>query len=203
ISLKNYPNYERKDEMLFVVAYNMYEAGQKTEAIRSYNTLIKQYPQSRFVPDAYVQMGEHFFTSNDLTGARAAFEKPASFRLPKLYPFAVYKMLEAEAPAHVRAPAWQQKILLAYDKLNKRDKVVQEMKRLVADYGPKSPWAQANAEQKGAIAEANDLAESALRELVQDYHQEAIKTKSVATYKLARDIYKQYVETFPGSETAE
>ena len=300
IILKNYPGYERKDEVLFVVAYNLYEAGQKQEAIQNYNTLIKQYPRSRFVPDAYVQMGEHFFTSNDLTRARAAFEKAASFKLPKLYPFAVYKLawcdynageyqgsidkfkeviayseaqaaapgqrdriqlksealkdivlayaqidaidsasvylkekggdkaldyinklaatyfetgkfdqairvyknLEADAPTHVRAPAWQQKILLAYDKLNKRDKVLQEMKRLVADYGPSSAWARANAEQKGAIAEANDLAESALRELVQDYHQEAIKTKSVATYRLARDIYRQYLETFPESETA-
>jgi TolA-binding protein len=300
IILKTYPNYQRKDEVLFVVAYNLYEAGQKQEAIQNYNTLIKQYPQSRLVPDAYVQMGEHFFTANDLTRARAAFEKAASFKLPKLYPFAVYKLawcdynageyqgsierfkevityseqqqrapgvrdriqlkaealkdivlayaqidaidsasvylkekggdksldyinklaatyfetgkfdqairvyknLEAEAPTHVRAPAWQQKILLAYDKLNKRDKVVQEMKRLVADYGPNSPWARANAEQKGAIAEANDLAESALRELVQDYHQEAIKTKSVATYRLARDIYRQYLETFPEAETS-
>ena len=286
IILKNYPSYERKDEVLFVVAYNLYEAGRKQDAIENYNTLIKQYPQSKFVPDAYVQMGEHFFQANDLTRARAAFEKAASFKLPKLYPFAlyklawcdynageyqgaidkfkeviayaeggstdriqlrnealkdivlayaqidaidsasaylhqkggekavdyvnklaatyfesgkfdqairVYKMLEAEAPTHVRAPAWQQKVLLAYDKLNKRDKVVQEMKRLVADYGPASAWAKANAEQKGALAEANELAESALRELVQDYHQEAIKTKSVATYKLARDIYRQYL----------
>ena len=300
VILKDYPTYPRKDEVLFVVAYNLYESGSKAEAIQSYNTLIKQYPQSRFVPDAYVQMGEHYFQSNDLTRARAAFEKAAAFKLPKLYPFAIYKLawcdynaqeyngsiakfkeviaysetqadkagtrdriqlknealkdvvlayaqidaidsavtylkekggpkaldyvnklaatffdtgkfdqairvyreLETEAPAHVRAPAWQQKILLAYDKLNKRDRVVAEMKRLVADYGPQSAWARANAEQKGALAEASDLAESALRELVQDYHQEAIKTKSVATYKLARDIYKQYLETFPDAETA-
>jgi TolA-binding protein/HAMP domain-containing protein len=298
--LKNYPSYPRKDEVLFVVAYNLYESGSKAEAIQNYNTLIKQYPNSRFVPDAYVQMGEHYFTTNDLARARAAFEKAAAFKLPKLYSFAIYKLawcdynaqeyndaiakfkdvinyseqqqekqgsrdriqlknealkdivlayaqidaidsatsylrekggahaldyvnklaatffdtgkfdqairvykaLEAEAPTHVRAPAWQQKILLAYDKLNKRDRVVAEMKVLVKDYGPQSAWAKANADQKGAIAEANDLAESALRELVQDYHQEAIKTKSVATYKLARDIYKQYLETFPESETA-
>ena len=68
------------------------KSGQKQEAIQNYNTLIKQYPASRFVPDAYVQMGEHFFQSNDLTRARAAFEKAASFRLPKLYPFALYKL---------------------------------------------------------------------------------------------------------------
>jgi len=76
------------------------------------------------------------------------------------------------------------------------------MKRLVAEYGPESGWARANAERKGAVADANDLAESALRELVQDYHQEAIKTKSAATYRLARDIYRQYLDTFPRSEAA-
>ncbi len=300
IILKDYPGYERKDEVLFVVAYSLYEAGQKPEAIQNYHTLIRQYPKSRFVPDAYLQMGEHFFTGNDLARARAAFEKAASFKLPKLYSFAVYKLawcdynageyqgsidrfkevvaysdaqaqssgardriqlksealkdivlayaqidaidtasaylhekggdkaldyinklaatyfetgkfdqairvyqnLEAEAPVHLRAPAWQQKILLAYDKLNTRDRVLQEMKRLVADYGPNSAWAKANAEARGAVAEANDLAESALRELVQDYHQEATRTRSVATYKLARDFYRQYLETFPASETA-
>jgi TolA-binding protein len=82
--LKNYPSYPRKDEVLFVVAYNLYESGSKAEAIQNYNTLIKQYPNSRFVPDAYVQMGEHYFTTNDLARARAAFEKAAAFKLPKL-----------------------------------------------------------------------------------------------------------------------
>src|SRR5438105_13846151 len=111
-------------------------------------------------------------------------------------------MLESESPRNLGAPGWQQRILLAYDKLNKRDKVVQEMKRLVSEYGPRSAWAAANAGGTGALAEANELAESALRELVQDYHQEAIKTKSVATYRLARDIYQQYLGTFPQSESA-
>src|SRR5260370_26835975 len=90
--LKTHPSYERKDDVLFVVAYNLYEAGNQQEAIQSYNTLIKQYPQSKLVPDAYVQMGEHFFVSTDLTRSRAASEKAASFKLPKLYPFAVYKL---------------------------------------------------------------------------------------------------------------
>ena len=294
IVLKNYPQYERKDEVLFVQAYNLYEVGKKDEAVQGYRDLIWQYPKSKFVPDAFVQIGEHYFQSNDLPHAREAFEKAASFKLPKVYPFALYKlawcdynagdyaraisrfeevveyaetqkdrvqlknealkdivlafvqvdaiddaaayfqkkggergldylnklaatyfengkfeqsikvyrMLQAQAPLHVRAPAWQQKILLAYDKLSRRDRVVTEMKRLVAEYGPQSAWAKANAQQTGALAEANELAEGALRELVQDYHQEAIKTKSAATYKLSRDIYRQYLDTFPQSETA-
>ena len=294
--LERYPAYERRDEVLFVAGHNLYESGDKEQGIADYGALIRQYPQSRFVPDAYVQIGEHFFARNDLRRAREAFAKAASFRLPKVYPFALYKLawcdynagayqaaiakfqeviaysegemradrvqlrqealrdivlayarvdaidaavayladkgpdygidaidrlaatyfddgkfdqsirvyriLEERSPHHPRAPSWQQKIVLACDKLNRRDQVLAEMKRMVSEYGPQSGWAKANMAQNGAVAEANDLAEGALRELVQDYHQEAIKTKSAATYRLARDIYRQYLETFPQSESA-
>jgi TolA-binding protein len=294
--LDQYPRYERRDEVLFVYGHNLYESGNPEQGVASYRALVDDYPQSRLVPDAYVQMGEHYFAGNDLPRARAAFEKAASFRLPKLYPFALYKLawcdynagaydaavnrfqevisysegemradrvqlknealrdivlayahldavegaiaylsekggaqgtdsverlavtyfdagkfeqairvyriLQERAPGHERAPAWQQRILLSYDKLNRRDQVASEMKRLVKGYGPDSGWAKANAEKKGAVAEASNLTESALRELVQDYHQEATKTKSAATYRLARDIYRQYLDNFPQSEAA-
>jgi TolA-binding protein len=294
--LDQYPGYERRDEVLFVLGHNLYESGSREEGVASYRALVERYPRSRFAPDAYVQMGEHFFAANDLSRARAAFEKAASFRLPRLYPFALYKLawcdynagahsaavakfqeviaysegemradrvqlrtealrdivlayarldavenavaylwekaggegpsaverlaatyfdagkfeqsirvyrlLEERAPGDVRAPAWQQRILLSFDKLNRRDQVAAEMKRLVSAYGPQSGWAKANAERTGAVAEATNLAESALRELVQDYHQEAIKTNSAATYRLARDIYRQYLDSFSGSEAA-
>ncbi|HYY52451.1 MAG TPA: tetratricopeptide repeat protein [Myxococcales bacterium] len=294
--LDRYPRYERRDEVLFVAGHNLYESGNREQGIAHYSALIAQYPKSRFVPDAWVQTGEHFFATNDLRRAREAFEKAASFHLPKLYAFALYKLawcdynagayaaaiakfkeviaysegeargdrvqlrqealkdivlayahvdaidgaiaylaekagddpveaiqrlaatyfddgkfeqairvyriLQERAPGHAKAPAWQQKILLAYDKLNRRDQVVTEMKRLVGEYGPQSGWAKANTAAHGALAEARDLAEASLRELVQDYHQEAIKTKSAATYRLARDIYRQYLDTFPQSESA-
>jgi len=299
--LDGYIDYPKRDEVLFAVAYNQYEIGGKRDALDAYNKLIKQYPSSKLVPDAYVQMGEHYFSANDLRRARAAFQKAADFRLPKLFGFSLYKlawcdynvqdyeaaigkfkevveysdqqaastnvkrdrvqlrnealkdivlayaqidaidsaitylrlkagdksfdyvnklastyfesgkfdnairvyrMLIKDSPQHVRAPAWQQKILLAYDKLNKRDKVVSEMKNLVKEYGPQSEWAKANVEHTGAVGEASELAQSALSQLVQDYHQEALKTKSVATYRLARDIYRDYLATFPKAEDA-
>src|SRR5205085_374019 len=78
----------------------------------------------------------------------------------------VYRILQARAPGHAKAPAWQQKVLLAYDKLNRRDQVVTEMKRLVGEYGPQSGWAKTNTAERGALAEARDLAEASLRELV-------------------------------------
>ena len=297
--LRDYPDYPRRDEVYFVLAYNQYEIGDRAGALRSYQALIDEFPASRFVPDAYVQMGEHYFQHNDLEHARAAFEKAASFRLPKVYAFAVYKLawcdynahdyraaiakfqevvdyaerhaegkdqdriqlknealkdvvlpfaqldsiepaaayldkkggprsvelidrlaatyfesgkfdqairvyrlLGAKAPKEARAAAWQQKILLAYDKLNRREDVAREMDRLVSSYGPQSAWAKENSTRPAALGEARDLTESALRELVQDYHQEAIKTKNAATYRLARDIYKRYLDAFPDGESA-
>jgi TolA-binding protein len=299
--LERYKDYPRRDEVLFAIAYNQYEIGNKAAALAAYSTLIKQHPTSKLVPDAYVQMGEHYFASNDLRRARAAFQKAVDFRLPKLIGFSLYKlawcdynvqdyeaaidkfkqviayseqqaasqsssrdrvqlrnealkdlvlayaqidaidsaiaylrektgtrslefinrlastyfesgkyeasirvyrMLISQEPMSVRAPAWNQKILLAYDKLNKRDRVVSEMKVLVKSYGPQSDWAKANAENKGAVGEAADLAQSALSQLVQDYHHEALKTKNVSTYRLARDIYRDYLETFPKADDA-
>ncbi|HWE22675.1 MAG TPA: tetratricopeptide repeat protein [Myxococcales bacterium] len=297
--LQRYPAYARKDELLFVLAYNQYEVGEKSAALRSYQALIDQFPGSRFVPDAYVQMGEHYFQHDDLTRARAAFEKAVSFRLPKVYAFALYKLawcdynahdyrgaiakleevidyserqttgpdrdriqlknealkdlvlpfaqvdaiegasayfeskagsgsvelterlaatyfesgkydqairvyrlMQAKAPDDARAAVWQEKVLLAYDKLNRRDAVAQETERLVTAYGPRSEWAKAKAAKGASLDEANQLAETALRELVQDYHQEAIKTKNAATYRLARDIYRRYLGAFPDAESA-
>ncbi|HZX95639.1 MAG TPA: tetratricopeptide repeat protein [Myxococcales bacterium] len=295
--LASYPRYERRDEVLFVVADNLSQSGRRKDAAQYYRELIRDFPNSKFLPDAWVQVGETAFAANDLAHAREAFAKAAAYRTPKLYAFALYKLawcdynagdykgaiakfeevvdysenastagdriqlrsealkdlalaferadavesgaaylaqkagahaveaverlataffeagkfepairvyrlLEADAPSHARAPAWQQKILLGYDKLGQRGQVVAEMKRLVKGYGEGSAWAKENAQRKGALAEANDLSESALRELVQDYHQEAIKTKDAGTYRLARDIYRQYLEAFPGSESA-
>jgi tetratricopeptide (TPR) repeat protein len=302
--LQEYPTYQRKDEVLFNLAYNMYELGKKKDAVAHYWDLIRQYPDSKFVPDAYVQLGEHFFNSNDLERARKAYEKALEYNIPQIYAFALYKLawcdynagnyemalekfrkvvtyqeegintgpkgdkkdkvqLKNEAmndmilsfvalnqvddaqkyylqhasrkKAHrlmaklgntyfdsgkwdpsVRTykiiieddandpenPSYQANVVKAYEGQRLRQNVREELKRLVDTYRPGTAWAQANSLNKVALANAYDLSESSMRELVTDYHAEAQKTKSVATYRLARDIYKEYLENFPESENA-
>ena len=90
--LTDYPSYPRNDEVLFNLAYNLYDTDKKKEAIARYWDLIRKYPDSKFVPDAYVQMGEHFFNSNDLERARKAYEKALAFNIPQIYAFALYKL---------------------------------------------------------------------------------------------------------------
>ena len=304
--LTDYPQYPRKDDVLFNLAYNMYDLGKKKEAIARYWELIRQYPNSSHVPDSYVQLGEHFFNSNDLDKARKAYEKALSFNIPQIYAFALYKLawcdynagaydesltkfkkvvtyqedaissgpkgqskdriqLKNEAlkdmvlgfaklnqvdepkayweqhsnkkrtyrlmgslagvyfdagnwdasiktyrsiltdePNDPEAPAYEANIVKAYANQGpgKRTLVRDELKKLVDTYKPSSDWAQANSKNKTALANAYDLSEGSMRELVTEYHAEAQRTKSVATYRLARDIYKEYLADFPASENA-
>ena len=67
-----YPKYERTDEVLFSLAYNQHELGKQGEAVKRYQELIKRYPKSRFVPDTWVQLGDHAF---DHFGQRLARAK--------------------------------------------------------------------------------------------------------------------------------
>src|SRR6267142_1409946 len=123
--LERYPRYERRDEVSFVAAHNLYESGNKREAIARYGALIREYPRSRFVPDAHVQMGEHFFAENDLARARASFEKAAAFRLPKLYPFALYKLAwcDFNAGDYRGAIAKFQEVIAYSEGATRRDRV--------------------------------------------------------------------------------
>lgn len=114
----------------------------------------------------------------------------------------MYRYMIKERGTDANAPEWQSKIVLALDKQNQRAKVLDEMRILVNNYKPGTAWYVANKSDKRHIDVAYSLTEEALYGLVTDYHQEAIKTKSVATYQLARDIYREYIDNFPESERA-
>ena len=51
-----------------------------------------------------------------------------------------------------------------------------------------------------SCANGFNVAEEAMRQAVTEYHQEAQKTKEVKTYRLARDIYKEYVDAFAAAD---
>ncbi len=90
--LEKYKDYPRRDEVLFIMAYNEYAAGKKKEAIRNYWELIKQYPDSQYVGDSYLAMGEHYFNNNKVLKARKAFMKALETKKAKVYSFALYKL---------------------------------------------------------------------------------------------------------------
>jgi TolA-binding protein len=291
--LKDYPTYERKDEVLFNLAYNLYETGKKDPAVKRYEELIKGYPDSKLVPDAYIQLGNHHFENNALAKAEDTYKKAAATKIPKIYSYATYRLawcdfnagkfedglkkmqevvsfsetngkeyvdlknealgdmvtfyvqldqdqvaidyfrlhapkkkqarligrladglagaghhekairlytyLVNESPMGPAAPEHQLAIVKSYEGLRQRDRVKSELKKLVDLYRPGSPWWTSNGGNVAALRNAFGVVEEAMRVTVTEYHQEAQKTKSVATYRLARDIYKEYVDAFASS----
>jgi len=295
--LREYPSYERKDEVLFNLAYNLYETNKRDGAVKRYEELLKSYPGSKFVPDTYVQLGNHYFdVANVLEKARSYFEKAYATANPRIKSYSLYKLawcdfnagehekalkklqdtvalaensgkdrvftdLKNEAlqdsvrmfvqlnraddaiayykakagkkkqtsligklayaladaghhdnaiksfryllndnPNAESAPEFQQSVIRSYEGLRQRDNVKAEVKKLAELYRPGSSWWEANKSKKDVLRAGFNVAEEAMRTTVTEYHNEAQKTKQVVTYRLARDIYKQYVDGFASSE---
>jgi TolA-binding protein len=90
--LEEYPRYERNDEVLFYLGYNEYEAGRTKDGVDKYLQLIKQFPQSGLVDDAYLQLGEHYFNNNKLSQSIRAYKKAAESDEPRIFNYAIYKL---------------------------------------------------------------------------------------------------------------
>lgn len=137
--------------------------------------------------------------------ARRLISRLAALLLEAGHPQAArkaYGQLIASAPNDPKNPAYQRAIIDAFESERERGRVQEELRRLAHAYGPKSDWARANASDEAALQEAYAITEAAMRTLVTDYHQEAQRTKSVATYRLARDIYRDYLAHFADSQQA-
>lgn len=115
----------------------------------------------------------------------------------------VYRTLIDDTPMGPNAPEYQQAIVRAFEGLRQRQQVRKEMKRMVDLYRPGGEWWKANESQAPVLRNAFSVTEEAMRVMVTEYHQEAQKTRQVETYRLARDIYKQYVEAFASSDNPE
>ena len=112
----------------------------------------------------------------------------------------MFRWLVDDKPMGPSAPEYQQAIVRAYEGLRQRTQVRAEMKKMVDLYRPDGSWWKANDGNKSVLRNAFNVTEEAMRVMVTEYHQEAQKTREVATYQLARDIYKEYVDAFASSD---
>ncbi len=96
IILDKFPDYPRLDEVLYIMAFNQYEAGKTKDAVDNYSQLIRQYPKSEYVSDSYLALGEHYFKANDLGKATKAYskayDKGKEDKRRSVYNYANYKL---------------------------------------------------------------------------------------------------------------
>jgi TolA-binding protein len=73
------------DEVLFYLAYELEQAGERAAAQKAYLELIKGWPQSRYVPNAYLGFGEAYFEEAQGDASKLALAEQA-YRMVLRYP---------------------------------------------------------------------------------------------------------------------
>jgi len=91
IGATRYPKYERMDEVLFRLAALLTSVKKDDQAREYFHRLIKDYPSSKYIPDAYLAFAEHAFEGGEMEAALKFYEKVEQFPKSSVYPYAAYK----------------------------------------------------------------------------------------------------------------
>ena len=137
--LTNYPQYSRADEVLYSLGNAYQEIKDPDKAVQKFEELTKKYQQSKFLADAYLQIGEYYFDRNKAYEALVQYEKASKFQNSPNYGFAVYKL------------SW------CYYNVGEYDQAIEGMKTVVS-------YSEMQQQQGGATAIT--LQEEALKDLV-------------------------------------
>ncbi len=87
-----YPDYDKMDMVLFYLGNFL---GQMQEAEGSYEyyvKLITRYPESKYLPDTLVNIGDYYFDQNDFGTAIQFYAKVGAFQESHIYGYAIYKL---------------------------------------------------------------------------------------------------------------
>jgi tetratricopeptide (TPR) repeat protein len=89
--IRKFPSASRLDEIRYFLAYNLGEMGDKEGGVQIYTELIGAHPRSPFVPDAIVNIGEHYFEINDFSNALRLYQEAEKFPDSGIFGYAIYK----------------------------------------------------------------------------------------------------------------
>lgn len=90
--IKKYPNHPKGDQAHYYLGNSYLQLTKKDQAVATLQKLVQRYPQSEFIPDAYLGLGEFFFENKKLPEAIENYTKAASYTKSKNYGYARYKL---------------------------------------------------------------------------------------------------------------
>ncbi len=89
---RNHPSYDRLDEVIFRLGETLMENDAAAEGTQYLTRLVNTYPESEYIPDARLMMGEHFFDNGLLLAARQNYDEVLNYPSSPLYNYAIYKL---------------------------------------------------------------------------------------------------------------
>jgi TolA-binding protein len=85
-------NYPKMDMALFYYGYTLQGGKYMKEARAVYDKLLKNYPNSKYVPEAHLAFADYYFEQNQLADAEARYKMVLKFPKSSAYWYAMYKM---------------------------------------------------------------------------------------------------------------
>jgi len=85
-------NYPKMDMALFYYGYTLQGGKYMKEARAVYDKLLKNYPNSKYVPEAHLAFADYYFENNQLADAEARYKMVLKFPKSSAYWYAMYKM---------------------------------------------------------------------------------------------------------------
>jgi tetratricopeptide (TPR) repeat protein len=94
----DHANYNRMDAVLFYLAFAYQEGRNMDRARQIYLLLIQRFPQSQYVPNAYLSFAEFFFEQGDMDSAGQFYTQVIAVNTPEnnVRGYAMYKMAWVE-----------------------------------------------------------------------------------------------------------
>ena len=95
-----FPDFARMDEALFFLGYSLDEIARTfpdkkheyaAKAREIYKKLIKEFPGSKYIPNAYLSFAEYYFTDGNMGNALKFYKEVAKFENTNIYGFSIYK----------------------------------------------------------------------------------------------------------------
>jgi tetratricopeptide (TPR) repeat protein len=86
-----YAQFKRMDEVLFNVADMLNQAKRRDKARIFFGQLIRNYPDSRYIPDAYLSFAEFYFNEGKVDEALKLYQQVAKYPKSSIFGYSVYK----------------------------------------------------------------------------------------------------------------
>ena len=177
--LRNYPQYQRADEVLFYLGSAYQEIKEPDKALKQFIRLTKEYSSSEYVPSAHVQIGEYYFDRNKAYQALQAYQQAAKHKDSPNYGFAVYKL----SWCYYNVGEYDQaidgmKTVVRLDDGTLQDEALKDLVRFFADAGDMQ-----EAENYFRSLGKADLYNKMLKRLAKMYFEQGKFEQSVTTYR--------------------
>lgn len=88
---RDYPDFKDLDKVLFYLGTNLQELGRGEESREIFRQLIRDFPNTSYVPNVMLAFGENYFNEDDVERALRAYQEVAKFGDSEVYGYARYK----------------------------------------------------------------------------------------------------------------